>query len=287
MDTIIEAPDELETSTVEEPVIEAKPEVEAESTPEPEQTEESQTEATYEIEGQRLTASQVKEALEAQKNKSEWQRTNTQKAQEIAEQRRLLEQEQQVAILGRKLLERPDLIQAVLQPVQAKNLTVELQNLNAQRPQDPYSQEYAQWEQAKDMKLMEIAEHNALTRAQQTLATSSAAEHNRKVELSAWDEMKSKVSFDEFKDMSNWIVENLNAKQGKYPEKAYQMAFRELYADRLTADAKVEAAKKVAESFTKAKPVSGDNGTKEHDVSLSPEEKEEEALNARVKARRR
>jgi hypothetical protein len=87
--------------------------------------------------------------------------------------------------------------------------------------------------------------------------------------------------------MSNWIVENLNAKQGKYPEKAYQMAFRELYADRLTADAKIESAKKVAESFTKAKPVSGDNGSKEPDLSLSPEEKEEELLAARIKARRR
>jgi hypothetical protein len=288
MDTIIEAPDELETTSTAKGEDTQSTETTEKVSEVAEETVESQPEEpTFEIEGQRLTAAQVKEALEAHKNKSEWQKANTQKAQEVAEQRRLLEQESQALFLGKKLLERPDLIQAVIQPVQAKNLQAELQAVMAKRPQDPYSQEYAQWEYEKDMKLVEISEQNALVKAQQTLQTTSAAEHNRKLELSAWDDMKSKVSFDEFKEMSTWIIENLNAKNGKYPEKAFHIAFAQLYPERTVAEAKVEAAKKATDSILKAKPVSGDNGTRETTEDLSPEEKEEADLSSRIKARRR
>jgi hypothetical protein len=66
------------------------------ATPEPggeegslEAADETVSEPVYEIEGQKLTAKQIKEALEDSRNKAEWQKKLTMSSQELSEQKKL------------------------------------------------------------------------------------------------------------------------------------------------------------------------------------------------------
>jgi hypothetical protein len=152
-ETIIEQPDE-ETQVVPEVKPEETPVVQEEQPVVETPKEEVKEEPTFEVKGQRLNATQIKEALDAQRNRDEWQKSNTRKAQELAEERKRL---QEADYIAGKIKEHPEVLQKLFTPEPQRNFDADWQNLIATRPVDQYSQEYVQWERAKDQLLYEKA----------------------------------------------------------------------------------------------------------------------------------
>ena len=94
-------PDEQPTPDVSEASSEetAEEQVETQETEQPESSEETvptedgDAEPTFELEGESYTVEQITEALNDSRNKSEWQKSNTQKAQELSQREKELQSE--------------------------------------------------------------------------------------------------------------------------------------------------------------------------------------------------
>lgn len=276
----LEAPDSQESNgivTSEAPVSAPEPGAEGQpSTPK---------DSDVEIDGQRLSAAQIKDAMAALANREAWQKENTRKSQEIAEQRRAWEKEQQeILFLKKKLEEKPDVVQKIFAPEAERNFEAELQELYSRKPQDPFSQEYVQWEFTKDRLNREIAKTEALRESQSVLLRSTAADHNSNVEKSSWEKYRGKVSWEEFRDMAAWVLENVNARGGKYPQNSFDMAYQMVHPEKFQEEIKLSAVKAANDSLTKAKPAGEPGVQKPHD-KLTPEEQSDEEFVKRMSYR--
>ena len=262
--SVIEAPDEPTEATVEAKETPAEEPKETQPVEQPAPKEEqapvTEEEPIVEVDGQRLTATQIKEALDSAKNKAEWQKSNTQKSQEIAEERRRIESERQELLLGRevaaRLKTRPDLANVLFAPEAVRDPNAEYQALLGQRPQDIYSQEYQRWEMQKDQLVRDIAKTEALRESEAKVSKYMAEQSNRETETEAVKKYveSSKVSQDEFRQMVNWVGENFQAKNGMFPKNCLDVAYRVLYSDREVTNAKLETSKAVVRAIEKAKP---------------------------------
>lgn len=261
---IIERGDESEETNV---AVEPKVEPTAvEPAPVVEHPEPTPEEPEFEIEGQRLKASQIKAALEAEKNKAEWQRSNTQKAQEIAEERRRLEAERQELLLGRQITERlksnPDLARQIFTPPQVKDVDAEYAQHLQNRPADLYSAEYLQWDVKRDQLLRESAREDARRESETRTNRLMAEQANRETERDAVQKYveSGKLTPDEFKKSVDWVAQNFQAVNGAYPKNCLDVAYKVLFSDREVANAQLEASKKAAEAILKAKPANQSPG---------------------------
>ena len=284
MDQVIEREDPFEEAT---PAEEVKP-VEAEKQPEApveakaeEQPTPQEEEAVVEIDGQKLTAKELKEWQEAFKNKSEWQKSNTQKAQEIAAQRK--EMEEAIAI-NTLLKSKPELKQRLFTPEPERNLQSELDAHYGKRP-EVYGDEYIQWEKTRDRLVSETAAIEGYKRARLEAQQQITQQHNDNVVNTAYEKYKGKLSEDEFRASADWVLKNIRAENGMYPQSAFDTAYAVLHGSRDVTDAKINATKSVIRSIEKAKPASGEQGTLKTTEKISPEDEEDEAFAAEVKAR--
>jgi hypothetical protein len=255
---ILERTDPQEATVPEEvtPVEETQPEPEAEPDGGEKQPS-SQDEPEVEIEGEKVKVSQLKEWREAAENREKWQKSNTQKAQEIAsERKRLAEAEAIYNVLQKD----PQKLQKILAPEPERNFDAEWMQIQKERPtEDP--QAYFAWEQKKDQFLMERAAEVASQKARQEAAQETAQKFNNELVGSAYEKYKGEVDDDGFTTMTQWVKDNLRPSQGgAYPKTSYDIAFSVLYGDKTVTKAKLEAAKSVAKSIEKAKPASGDTG---------------------------
>ena len=280
--TILEKPDpepgnEPQEKEVQEPVVEA-PEPKAE----PEQPTETPTEVpeepTIEFDGQRLTASQIKEWKEAHENKKEWQRANTQRAQEIAEERKKLAR---ASLIEEQFSKRPELLQELFKPPVARNIDVELQSLYQSEPQDIFSPEHQQWMLNKDRLLLEKAETNAEQRAVQRITEKEAYEHNMKLGEEIEAKMLAKGrSAEDVLSLGQWVAENMKPKNGKFTAEMFEVAEAIKFGKESIRQAKLETAKQTVQSITKAKPASGAPGVqKPHESKDQVEREEDEWVN--------
>jgi hypothetical protein len=284
MEQVIEREDPFEEATPAEETKVAEPtqpEVPVETKEEKQPETSQEDEAVVEIDGQKLTAKELKEWQEAYRNKSEWQKSNTQKAQEIAVQRK--EMEEAIAI-NTLLKSKPELKQRLFTPEPERNLQSELDAHYGKRP-EVYGDEYIQWEKTRDRLVSETAALEGYKRARTEAQQQITQQHNDSVVNTAYEKYKGKLSEDEFRSSADWVLKNIRADQGMYPQNAFDVAYAVLHGPRDMTDAKINATKSVIRSIEKAKPASGEQGSLKPTEKISPEDEEDEAFAQEVKAR--
>jgi len=242
--------DVSEPSNVPDAVVEEKVVAEAEPVKPAEPVVE---EPTFELDGQRLTASQIKEMKDALENKDKWTKTNTQRAQEIAAERKRLARYE---LLDEQLQKNPAALQTLFQPpAPQRDLTAELQLLYQQKPQDIFSPEYQQWEMEKDQALYRKSVEEAKQSTRQEIFQQEAQEHNNSIGKRVEEKLRSKgLDETDIAAVGQFVVENFKPKNGKYDESHFDIAYSHLYADTAIRQAKLDTAKSVASAMTKATP---------------------------------
>lgn len=281
MEDVVLEKDDSEGATSQESVeTEKQPETVTATTEEEKQPETSQEEPEVEIEGEKVTVAQLKEWREAAKNQKEWQKSNTVKAQQIAEDRKRLQQAEMLYDFFQK---NPEKFQKIVAPEPARDFNTELETLYQQRPtEDP--NEYWKWEQKKDRLIAEKAAAEAAERVKQQTVQEFSRKHNEDVVRQAAEKYKDKVSADEFEGMTRWIMENVRPKEGNiYDQKAFDMAYTILHGDKVVEEAKLNAVKSVARSIEKAKPASGEPGKTKPEKE--PDSAEDDEFEQRVHER--
>jgi hypothetical protein len=230
-------------------------------------------EATVELDGQQIPLSQVKEALDVAKNQKDWLRNNTQKAQELADQKRQL---QEFAYIAEQVKARPEILQQLFAPKPERDIDAEIRQMYAQRPIDFSSQEYVNWDYQVRTLEAEKVQQNILKQSQEHFSKTEAMRHNDTVYADGLSKYKEKTNADEFQQMSQWILQNVRPDQGgRYPKTAYDTAYRELFFEKAISEAKLEATRSVGKSIANAKPASGAPGATKRTETKTPEELDE------------
>jgi hypothetical protein len=285
---ILERSDPEEVATPEPEVVEAaepiQPEVEPEETKEEKQPElPSQDEPEIEIAGEKVKASQIAEWRKDAENKKEWQKSNTTKAQEIARRSKELEQAEAIYKL---VSQDPAKLQKLLAPEPERNYDAELNALYQQAPDPLDRQAYLNWEYQKDQLLSAKSAEKGYKHALAQESQKATKEHNDSVVNRAYEKYNGKMSEDEFKEATTWIVGNISAKDGRYSEQSYDVAYKFLYGDRDVESAKLSAAKSVGDSIRRAKPASGETGKLPKQETKSPGDDEDDAFVEEIKHRK-
>lgn len=201
-----------------------------------------------EVDGQEVP---FKEVIEAYKNKSEWQKSNTQKAQEIAEQKRRLEEEQ------RRLEEREADLRAL-----ESSLYQQISPLQMQQPQKPSTpgelEEYDELEDVdpamkKILQRLEMQEQRFKEwqeqYQQQQFISQTQAEHQR---------LKSLYPDYEPTQIERSIIAGRNQFEDVYKAQKYDAILKgdkesilQLIPESIKAELKTEARKEIIEELRK------------------------------------
>jgi hypothetical protein len=221
------------------------------STTDEQQSQESQEEPTFEVDGEKLTASEIKELRKNFKNDSEWKKENTRKSQEIAAKEKEL-----APLLMIPPEQRMEILQKLYQPKQERNIDAELDQLYTQKPDVYDTVATAQWERQKDVLIAtKIATDTQKTILQQS-QMSQAVVHNDEIYNSAKEQFKDKVSDMDFQGMTDWIKQNVMPNQGKYPKNAFDIAYKALHEDKWLEEKMLATTKKVVKQIEKVGKVS-------------------------------
>jgi hypothetical protein len=241
-----------------------------------EETEPEKVEAqVFDIDGEKLTAEQVKEMKDAWKNKQDWTKDFTQKSQVAADERRKVEADkqrlQEAMFIQQKLHENPDLLKQVFAPKPTRDWKAEEAQIWSQRPIDINSQEYVNWEYARTNFYREQDREEVQRNVFQKQSEQTAKDHNERITLAAWEKYsKDGVAQDDFVKMADWIRGNLKETEGRFPKESFEIAFSSMFPDRQIRKEKLDATKKASEAIVKAKPADGVKGaqqTTENDMS--------------------
>src|ERR1043165_4293240 len=197
-------------------------------------------EAVIEVDGEKLTASQIKTLREKYERDSKWIQANEAKAAELNRQE---EEVRQTRALKGLIEQRPDILEQLLKPPPERNFDAEMQSLYAQRPDPTDYQNYANWELAKDKLNREATAAMFESKARSDYEQRMAIEHNNQTEKYGKEKyLETKIlTPQEFHRMNQWIIENAKAVNNRYPKEANDIAFKALYEDKFLAGVKLTA----------------------------------------------
>jgi hypothetical protein len=266
---------ENDTPQVETPVEDNSTEIVEKSTGTPDpQPKGEPAEPVFEVDGEKLTASEIKKLQENYGRDSKWVEKNEERAKVIKAR------EQELApLLALKpyLDQRPEILQQLLQPKQERNIDAELDQLYNQKPTDPYDlQNMALWERQKDILIAQKIATNTQKELYQQNIVQQAVVHNDEIYKSAQDKYRDKVNDSEFYEMTEYIKSNYLPNQGKYSKNVYDRAYKELYEDKWLRDIKLETSKEAIKPLLKTTTSTKDNGikvSKTDDDDLTPQER--------------
>lgn len=291
--TIIENPDDPEVETQAgnpAPDDKVSPDTKksgADGQPKPDTiaTEPLKDEPTVEVDGEKIPHSQIKKWKEDFKNDSDWKRKNDERSAQLAAQEREVEQ---FRVLKPYLEKRPDIIQQLFQPAPQRDFNKEFSDLYTAQPDqfaDP--QKLQDWSIRRDNLIADKSATEAELRVRQQVEQQYSVTHNNKVEATGRDAYikTGKVTDGEFLGMTQWIIKNLNPSQGRYPENAYDLAFKACHEDRFLADAKLKATQAVIEPLTGKPGSPGRPGVREERPPASPEDQQDAAFASAVKTK--
>lgn len=285
---IIEAPDDLKDSNVEVPVEKVAETAEAqkaEETPavEGEETPEKAPEEFVTIEGEQIPVSKIAQLRKDYENDSKWKARNQAEGEANRKERAELAQ---LEFLKSQIEQRPDVIQALLTPVKARDFDAELRDLYSKRPDPLDGQNVPQWEMAKDNLLYEKAKADSRRESLSEMAKASAIEHANSIERSGYKEFVGggKVSADEFKEMTTWISTNIRPVNDRYPDNSYQVAYKIMHEDKWLESIKQDAARKSIAPLLKASVRNAEQGKNKPQVQETEEDEDNEAYIKSVRA---
>lgn len=241
-------------------------------------------EPTFEVDGEKLTASQIRELREKYQRDSKWIQTNESRAAELNRQE---EELRQIRAIKPLLEQRPDIVQQLFQPTPQRNFDAEMQQLYAQEPdrfQDP--QGYVAWKMREAQVVSDRTAALLQNQNRQEYEQRQAFEHNTQTEQYGKEKYLNNkiVTPAEFSRMNAWIVENVRSNNGRYSKEAYDVAFKTLFEDKFVENVKLNAVKQAIAPLKNEKPQNSAVGIKPQEVQTTPDEEEDQALVKRVRA---
>jgi len=258
-------------------VIEPKPEPEPEKPggeAEPAPKEEPVEEVTIDLDGQRYTATQIREMKKDAENRKDWQRTNTQQAQKLAEKERRLAR---LELLEEAVNKNPDVLQTIFRPVAPQNFEADYRAHLAKRPVDRFSPEHDQWEEQKDILLSQGATREAEEKATQRIFKAEADTHNQRIANEAEKRFRANGRDEnQILEMGQWVYNNIKPTNGKYPENAFDVAERFIFSDEDSRSAKLEGARSAAASIRNAKPAGEATGVNKKPEPKTPQDEDDD-----------
>lgn len=229
----------------------------------------STDDALLEIDGVPMTAAQVQEMYTDSQNKKAWQKTNTEKAQALADERRKLDEEY------RQFHQSPSRESQQHQEA-APDSPEDLLNKHYQSRPEAFSDGSAEWELKKDQLIMQVAQTKAEENARQSFARTTADEHNTSLSKSQYNEYADKVNLQEFLGMEKWVAENVRPDQlGRYDKKHFEWAYRELHPEKAEGLPVLDAARRATEQLEAANRTRIDAGQGAHKEHTRPTEEDE------------
>lgn len=290
MNTILEAPDMPAEPTPADTSVPTQTSGDAPQAPE--QSETPETPATspeaaapqeFDVEGEKVTAAQIKEWKEKYGRDSKWVQSNEARAAELNRQE---EELRQLRALKPLLDQRPDVIQQLVQPRQQRDFDAELRNLYANRP-DPnidYNG-YLNWEYQKDTLNREATAYTLQKQTEQKYLTQKAEEENsRVIDYGKQKYLDSKtVDASEFVRMTNWIDHNYKTQNGIVPKEAYDIAFKVLFEDKFLSQVKIDTAKRAVSPLLKT--TQSDNGINKPRVAKTEQDLQDDSFISAMKER--
>lgn len=237
-------------------------------------------EPVFEIDGEKLTASEIRQLKKDRENDSKWKDENRRKAEELNRRAKELGP---LELLKPYLEQRPEVLQQLFAPKQERNLQAELSALDAKKP-DPYQDfnGYETWREQRQEIKDAIREREVLKHAEQRYMSSLAEQHNLSLEKEAKARYvdSEKVSAEDFRGpMTQWIVQTLKPDaNGRYPAESYDLAYKVLYGDKEMRAGKLEATQRMITQLDKAKPADTVHGARKAEVPKTEKELEDEAF---------
>lgn len=290
--TLIEAPGDSEKSNVEAPVetkVEATAEaqkVEEKASADAQETQVEKAEAveepTFEVDGEKLTASQIKKLKEDYTNDSKWKARNQAEAE--ANKKARLEVAQ-LEYLKSVLEQRPEILQQLIAPPVKRDFDRELQEHYANVPSEYDQAALIQWNLKRDSLIREQAASMANEVYQKQSQERDSREYHSRLER-AWKEKyvdSGKLTPEEFSSDLQWVVANVNPHNGKIPEQAFDHAFKILHEDKYLSGVKLEATQKAVGPILKAKASVTNNGNKQRETAPTVEDDLDNDFVQRVK----
>lgn len=275
------AGEEGETGTVGDNAPDAGTEEEGETT---------ETEAgdpVVELDGEQYTLAQLREMQDALKNKNQWQTSNTQKAQEVAEKRRLVDEVLEQINNNPSLIQRGQAASPQANaPDPLTQATEELEAIYGKRPEDPFSPEARTWEREKDVAIRKVARIEAVEEAQATASQTTVVAHNRQVATEAYETFSKTLSDDEYVELEKWVAGNIRPdEQGRYSKQGFDVAFKILHGDKQVRADKLEQTRKIGKALEAGARAEGDGGLRVIHPKLTEADKEDNAFVTAVKER--
>lgn len=261
-------------------------------TPETDEAQKEQTEATetvaeptVEIDGEQVPISEVKRLREEYKNDSNWKDKNRRTSEELNAQRKELAQ---LELIKPLIEQHPEILQQLFTPKQNQNFETELQAHLSQEPDATQDwNAWRAWNFKKDELAVKVSEERAVNRLRTENLKRDADDHNLRLSNQAAKDFvdSGKATREEVQEMANWIVANIKDKNGRYPDNAFDIAYKAtMNSDKEIRQAKLDATKSVQKSIEKAKPADSVNGANKRD-QMTAEDIEEQEFIARAKAK--
>jgi len=247
----------------------------------------TQEEPTFELDGEKLTATQIRKLKEDYENDTRWQAKNRRESEEINNRKRELGP---LELIKPYLEQRPDILQEILKPKPTRDFDKELRDHYDARENLPRTADgsnydyraYTAWELEKDRLTTERASTLSLEAAQKQLHQADVRDYSNNLEQK-WNKeyvTSGKLNQEEFLRSLQWIVQNVNARNGKIPEDAMRIAYRELFEEKYLREVKLEATKKSIAPILKAKQSVADGKTKQDVVRTDTDEADDSFVKA-------
>lgn len=297
--TVLEAPDDSSESNVqvtgnEEVESTETQKVEETSTADTQETQKEAEEATIEVDGEKIPLSQLKKWKEDYTNDSKWKANNQRDSETIKRDRERISVEAneiaQLRLLKPYLEQRPEILQQLFAPKPTRDYDAELRDLYSKQPDQTMNpQEYVNWQYQKDLLLRDSITQKSSEESRRTAELRFAQQHNLDVEQYGQDTYlsKGKVSQGEFASMTQWILENVNPKGGKYDKAAYDVAYKTLFEDKWLQEKEISAAKKAVSSLSKTTTDGANGGIRKTKQEVSPQEESDEEFIRVVREKRK
>jgi len=290
---IIEAPDD---SAEDRSNVEATTDTEVVETPEGQKPDETPTvdaeetqqqapqeeEESIEFKGEKIPLSKIDQLMKDYENDSKWKRRNQEESEAIKRDKAELAQLQ---FLKSQIEQRPDIVQQLITPPKKRDYDTELQELYRNPPDPMEPNQVTEWNMRKDSILYERATSAIRQEALAETSRTMAVEHNNSIEGNARTQYVTagKVDEGEFKEMTDFIVQNVRPVNDRYPAKAYEYAYKILFEDRYLDSIKQDAAKRAIAPLGKTKSGGLDAGKNKPQVQETEEDENNDQFSKAIR----
>jgi hypothetical protein len=238
---------------------------------------ETAKEQEFEVDGEKLTASQIRELKKNYANDSSWKDKNRRESEELNKRSQKVSKLELIAPL---IEQRPEVLQQLFAPKQERNFQAELNALDAQRPnwQEDFPA-YEAWKERRQEIKDAAKEQEFRSKARQDYLGGLAEQHNLNLDKEAKARYvdTGKITEEDMTKMAMWVARTIKPDaNGSYPPESYDLAYNTIYGEKESRLGKLDAAQRTIQQIDKAKPADTEKGARKAEVQKTERELEDE-----------